>query len=300
MTSPVDSSLTTTLCTGGIYARYTAALLFDEKESTIAGLIPRTFITVASPNLGVRDFGVYRFFHPSIQAVSNDIAQKSRRGGGGGKEREQTDRPTDRPTRPPTVDAFQRPLQRNSPSVFFSFSLRLNLFLLLDLQPVAKAVAGLTGEEMVLCDPGELRNCSWCSDKELKRGTLLCCCLEAECYFVCRLSTSLLLCFFKKLIYRLEGRFNKGPLLVEMSEDQENIQFLSSLKAFKRKILYGNVQNDFMVAFGTATLDPTVTGIKADYVPPEGCEIIDEDKDPMGCRIWFHAKPDPEASSPGT
>jgi pimeloyl-ACP methyl ester carboxylesterase len=45
---------------GGMYARYAAALLYDDATSTVAGLTPKTFATVASPNLGVRRFGVFR------------------------------------------------------------------------------------------------------------------------------------------------------------------------------------------------------------------------------------------------
>lgn len=48
---------------GGLYVRYAAAHLFDHQTGKIAGLTADKIFTVASPNLGVRQFGVYRFFH---------------------------------------------------------------------------------------------------------------------------------------------------------------------------------------------------------------------------------------------
>jgi hypothetical protein len=39
---------------GGLYARYALSLLFDPSTSLIAGLQPGTFLTIASPHLGVR------------------------------------------------------------------------------------------------------------------------------------------------------------------------------------------------------------------------------------------------------
>lgn len=46
---------------GGMYVRYAAGVLYDSVTSTVAGLTPQSLVTVASPNLGVRRFGVYRF-----------------------------------------------------------------------------------------------------------------------------------------------------------------------------------------------------------------------------------------------
>ncbi|CAM9729229.1 unnamed protein product, partial [Chrysoparadoxa australica] len=39
---------------GGLYARYAAHLLHDPGDKTIAGLMPETFLTIATPHLGVR------------------------------------------------------------------------------------------------------------------------------------------------------------------------------------------------------------------------------------------------------
>ena len=41
---------------GGLYARRAAALLFDGARGTVAGLAPASFMTVATPHLGVRRF----------------------------------------------------------------------------------------------------------------------------------------------------------------------------------------------------------------------------------------------------
>lgn len=46
---------------GGLYVRYAAGHLYDPDTGRIAGLQARKLIVVASPNLGVRSFGVYRF-----------------------------------------------------------------------------------------------------------------------------------------------------------------------------------------------------------------------------------------------
>lgn len=46
---------------GGLYVRYAAAVLYDGNEGTVAGLKAGSLFVVASPNLGVRSFGVYRF-----------------------------------------------------------------------------------------------------------------------------------------------------------------------------------------------------------------------------------------------
>lgn len=53
--------------------RYAAALLYDAEKSQIAGLTPCIFMTVASPNLGVRNFGVYRFLPQPLLARAHLI-----------------------------------------------------------------------------------------------------------------------------------------------------------------------------------------------------------------------------------
>lgn len=56
---------------GGLYVRYAAAALFDPATRTIAGLRPARFVAVASPHLGVRAFGVYRFLPAPVRARAN-------------------------------------------------------------------------------------------------------------------------------------------------------------------------------------------------------------------------------------
>lgn len=58
---------------GGVYARYAIGLLFDRDRALVAGLEPSKLITVASPNLGVRNFGVYRYIPQPLL----DVATKS-------------------------------------------------------------------------------------------------------------------------------------------------------------------------------------------------------------------------------
>ena len=42
---------------GGLYCRYAAALLFSANDGTLAGLVPDTYLTTASPHLGVGEHG---------------------------------------------------------------------------------------------------------------------------------------------------------------------------------------------------------------------------------------------------
>ena len=44
---------------GGVYARYAAALMFDEESGTMLGLKPCTFLTTATPHLGVGPWGYF-------------------------------------------------------------------------------------------------------------------------------------------------------------------------------------------------------------------------------------------------
>ena len=62
---------------GGIYARYAAALLFDEESKSIAGLEPTTFLTTASPHLGVGPFGYLGVFPRPLQTVGAALIGES-------------------------------------------------------------------------------------------------------------------------------------------------------------------------------------------------------------------------------
>ncbi|CAN8071660.1 unnamed protein product [Agarophyton chilense] len=48
---------------GGLYVRYAAARLWRAADNSVAGLRAEHLVLVASPNLGVRHFGLYRFLH---------------------------------------------------------------------------------------------------------------------------------------------------------------------------------------------------------------------------------------------
>jgi len=155
---------------GGVYARYAVADLFDIETKTVAGLKPILLMTVASPNLGVRNFGVYRKVPKEIHWLS-------------------------------------------------------------------KVVAGQTGMDVMLRDRG----------------------------------------------------VTGDPVLVEMTDDSSALPFIASLRAFQKRVLYGNCRNDMMVNFGTATLDPAIRDMSIDdtFAPPEGAEIIDDTHDEGGCRVWY-------------
>eukprot|EP00184_Porphyridium_aerugineum_P008177 CAMPEP_0184692702 /NCGR_PEP_ID=MMETSP0313-20130426/1065_1 /TAXON_ID=2792 /ORGANISM="Porphyridium aerugineum, Strain SAG 1380-2" /LENGTH=521 /DNA_ID=CAMNT_0027150551 /DNA_START=550 /DNA_END=2115 /DNA_ORIENTATION=+ len=154
---------------GGLYARYAVALLYDPATKTVAGLEPNVMMTVASPHLGVRSFGWFRFLPPFLQSI-------------------------------------------------------------------AQFLFGLTGMQMMLLD---------------------------------------------------KGFSGKRPLLFEMSRDS-HLPFKSALAAFKKRLLYANVQNDFMVPYGTATLQPHLQHLtlQKEYLPPQNATIL-EDKHLDGCRIWY-------------
>lgn len=46
---------------GGLYVRYATAVLYDDDTGNIGGLEPARLVLMATPNLGVRGYGVYRF-----------------------------------------------------------------------------------------------------------------------------------------------------------------------------------------------------------------------------------------------
>lgn len=56
---------------GGLYVRYAAGHLYSADTGRVAGLQPRKIIIVASPNLGVRSFGVYRFLPAPVLPMAN-------------------------------------------------------------------------------------------------------------------------------------------------------------------------------------------------------------------------------------
>jgi hypothetical protein len=173
---------------GGVYVRYAVGVLYDPRTSTIAGLKPQKLVTVASPNLGVRRFGVYRFI----------------------------------------------------PQPLFG---------------ATKFLFGKTGDILVMNDdPVE-------------------------------------------------------PLLLSMSKDDSplGIPFLSALSCFSRRVLYGNLRQDFMVNWGTSVLDASIHGIGGqdlqDVIQARAAaaeaEPIDEECDEKGCKIAFtYTYPLPE-QSPG-
>jgi hypothetical protein len=55
---------------GGLYARMASALLFDPANGTVGGLVPRTFLTVASPHLGVRTSSFLNWVRKAVGVVN--------------------------------------------------------------------------------------------------------------------------------------------------------------------------------------------------------------------------------------
>mmetsp|Transcript_5311 Transcript_5311/g.12909 ORF Transcript_5311/g.12909 Transcript_5311/m.12909 type:complete len:457 (+) Transcript_5311:252-1622(+) len=62
---------------GGIYTRYAVAKLFDRGTGKIAGLSPAVLMTVASPHLGVRSFGFYRFAPKELHFIAQFVAGRT-------------------------------------------------------------------------------------------------------------------------------------------------------------------------------------------------------------------------------
>lgn len=58
---------------GGLYVRYAIAHLYNPADGRIAGLQASKVVMVASPNLGVRQFGVYRFIPRGIREVAKQL-----------------------------------------------------------------------------------------------------------------------------------------------------------------------------------------------------------------------------------
>ena len=54
---------------GGLYARHCAAQLYDPETRTIAGLVPDTYLTTATPHLGVGPFGYLGYFPSPVRAL---------------------------------------------------------------------------------------------------------------------------------------------------------------------------------------------------------------------------------------
>ncbi len=54
---------------GGLYARHCAAQLYDPETCTIAGLVPDTYLTTATPHLGVGPFGYLGYFPSPVRAL---------------------------------------------------------------------------------------------------------------------------------------------------------------------------------------------------------------------------------------
>jgi hypothetical protein len=55
---------------GGLYARMASALLFNPADGTVGGLVPRTFLTVASPHLGVRTSSFLNWVRKAVGVVN--------------------------------------------------------------------------------------------------------------------------------------------------------------------------------------------------------------------------------------
>lgn len=161
---------------GGIYVRFAIGLLYDRGKNTIAGLKPWNLITVATPNLGVRSFGVYRFIpQPLIGAT--------------------------------------------------------------------KFLFGATGDQLVLND-------------------------DSRC-----------------------------PLLLKLTTDDNtfNLPFISALRSFTKRFMYGNMRQDFMVNWGSSVLDASVQEMGGNDLREviharalaARSSVIDSAFDHRGCKVAF-------------
>lgn len=62
---------------GGLYARYALPLLHDDATSTVCGLVPATFLTTATPHLGVGAYGHLSLIPRPLQRASSLVLGKT-------------------------------------------------------------------------------------------------------------------------------------------------------------------------------------------------------------------------------
>eukprot|EP00172_Hildenbrandia_rubra_P003744 Plantae.Rhodophyta-Hildenbrandia_rubra.ctg6375.p1 GENE.Plantae.Rhodophyta-Hildenbrandia_rubra.ctg6375~~Plantae.Rhodophyta-Hildenbrandia_rubra.ctg6375.p1 ORF type:complete len:409 (+),score=72.52 Plantae.Rhodophyta-Hildenbrandia_rubra.ctg6375:157-1227(+) len=83
---------------------------------------------------------------------------------------------------------------------------------------------------------------------------------------------------------------DEGRLVVEMTSNDSGgrLPFMSALKVFKERLIYGNTRGDAMVPYGTATLNPANRSTNLHPLTlPHGAKEIDMRPDEMGSRVWF-------------
>lgn len=57
-----------------------------------------------------------------------------------------------------------------------------------------------------------------------------------------------------KHLFLTDSHDGKPPLLLQMVNDSEDLQFISALQSFKRRVAYANVRYDFLVGWSTSSL----------------------------------------------
>jgi hypothetical protein len=88
------------------------------------------------------------------------------------------------------------------------------------------------------------------------------------------------------------------PLMLELTEDGDELLFMSALRAFPNRICYGNVSQDFMVNWGSSVMDASVQGFTGNdlcetietrvaAVTSQPVQPVDHAFDARGCKVAF-------------
>lgn len=268
---------------GGLYARYAAAVLYDEQEGTVAGVKAGSIILVASPHLGVRRFGVYRFVPGALRGsrmLSDTV-----------KEMLIMDEPRilERMTRddPTTVTQTTSTTPTTTTTTAAATS-----------SDVAEMNGGCT-KETAMKAAGDTNNNNnnnrsgshgtsgnSNSSSSSTAGGGYSGSVSGAAHSITRMTSNI-----SKTLS--EGLRRKEAVQEhnEADERQARLPFVSALKAFEMRVLYANLRNDFMVNFGTGALEPGVSAIAGAELDrlmraARSC-AVDRAHDEHGCRVCF-------------
>lgn len=279
---------------GGLYVRYAAAELYEPDTKTMCGgLVPGSLILVASPHLGVRRFGVYRFVPEAVRGVKvlgdtvremmlmddDGILERMSRD----DEYEEVVYEDENEDEDDDLDAVEdvqnveqlietpQEQQQKQPKMLLSRSV----------------IEGGTGEGN--------GNGSGSSGNDAGFNLMM-------------------IARRKKDDSEAQSNQNNNNQLVNNSSSgsastsagsrmtgatatarkrKRRLLFVSALQAFELRVLYANVRNDLMVNFGTAALEPgvcAVSGNEMERVMRKASETpcaIDDGHDDKGCKVCF-------------
>lgn len=272
---------------GGLYVRYAAAELYEPDTKTMCGgLVPGSLILVASPHLGVRRFGVYRFVPEAVRGVKvfgDTVREMMLMDDDGILERMSRD------------DEYEEEVYEDENE---------------DDDDDLDAVEDVENVEQRIENPQE---------QQQKQPRMLLSRSVIEGGVNGSNSSNdagfnlMMMARRKKDDNELQSNQNSNSQLVRNSSSgastnggsrmtgaaaatrsrKRRLLFVSALQAFELRVLYANIRNDLMVNFGTAALEPgvcAVSGNEIERVMRKASETpcaIDNGHDDKGCKICF-------------